>query len=450
MDQKLKRALLYTGDFGVFYDALRSRVPLLRDVVNPVIQRKHDIALVLENYLIYSTVLCAFLGVHWFHKGIDIFWGYPILVINAGILLLLNRLLAHRIHAILIGVVTLVSLVASRRSGTPSSAIIAQILGVVLFSSYYLSMLTVYRVSLPRWITIYSQIAWGIAVWGIIDFIARKVGLFPETITQPRLHSIFDEPSFFVYLTLPAIGIYLWAHRRKGGYFLELGTFLVSYILADSGLGFLGLFLALLFAYRPRLSFWRILAFAGAMAGMVVAVFLLSANFRLRVIDTALGIALLNFQHVNASTYAILSNAYVALRTFIKYPIIGVGIGGYPFQYTQYLPFLGNDDPLVLTLNMNDAASLFFRTAAELGIFGLVGLIGFLALCARVKGDGYVAIRNALIPFFVIRMGRYGAYFSMELYFFVGLYLLNYLHYRASLHRRPAPLPPAELHPAPA
>jgi len=30
-------------------------------------------------------------------------------------------------------------------------------------------------------------------------------------------------------------------------------------------------------------------------------------------------------------------------------------------------------------------------------------------------------------------MSRFGAYFSMELYFFVGLYLLNYLEYRRSL-----------------
>jgi len=28
-------------------------------------------------------------------------------------------------------------------------------------------------------------------------------------------------------------------------------------------------------------------------------------------------------------------------------------------------------------------------------------------------------------------MGRFGAWFSLELYFFVGLFLLNYLHSRA-------------------
>ena len=39
-------------------------------------------------------------------------------------------------------------------------------------------------------------------------------------------------------------------------------------------------------------------------------------------------------------------------------------------------------------------------------------------------------ICNALIPFFIIRMGRLGAYFSLELFFFVALYLLNFKEYR--------------------
>ena len=448
MDQRLKSALLYSGDIGVLYDGLRRRFALVRDRVDPIVQRKYNAGFLLDHYLVYSTVLCIFLGEHWFHKGVDIFWGYPLLLANTAILLILNRLLAHRVHAMVIGAVTLISFVASRGGGTPSSAIIQQIAGILLFSSYFLSMLTVYRVTLPQWIAIYSRMAWLIALWGIFDFILHALSVLPLAKGQdPRLSSIFDEPSFFIYLTLPAVGIYLWSHRRKGGYLLELGTFLLSYILADSSLGFLGLVIVLFLAYRPRLGFWRILGFATVMVGLVVAMFYLSTNFRLRVIDTALGIALHDFQHVNASTYAILSNGYVAIETFTKHPLIGVGIGGYSNQYTQYMPYLSNDNAELVTLNKDDAASLYFRTTAELGLFGLTLLVGFLVFCARVKGDGYVAVRNALIPFFIIRMGRYGAYFSMELYFFVGLYLLNYLHYRTSL--RPLRTPVGQLQPAP-
>ena len=65
----------------------------------------------------------------------------------------------------------------------------------------------------------------------------------------------------------------------------------------------------------------------------------------MRLIDTVLSIALLNLQHVNASTFAILANAYVSIKTFINHPLIGVGISGYLNQYSQYLPLLSNDDP---------------------------------------------------------------------------------------------------------
>jgi len=36
------------------------------------------------------------------------------------------------------------------------------------------------------------------------------------------------------------------------------------------------------------------------------------------------------------------------------------------------------------------------------------------------------------LPYLLIRMFRFGAWFSLELYFFVGLFVLNYLHSRAA------------------
>ena len=78
----------------------------------------------------------------------------------------------------------------------------------------------------------------------------------------------------------------------------------------------------------------------------------------------------------------------------------------------------------------------FVRVAAELGPLGLIALFSFLIVCANVDGQPYRAIRNALLPYMLVRMGRYGAYFSMELYFFVGLYLLNYLNLPPKHRRR--------------
>src|SRR5262249_35826920 len=85
-----------------------------------------------------------------------------------------------------------------------------------------------------------------------------------------------------------------------------------------------------------------------------------------------------------------------------------------------------------LELNRDDASSMFLRVAAELGVPGLVVLIGFLLVCGRVRGPQHTLIRNAILPYLLIRIGRMGHYFTVEFYFFIGLYLLNFLRYRAA------------------
>ena len=146
-------------------------------------------------------------------------------------------------------------------------------------------------------------------------------------------------------------------------------------------------------------------------------------------VDTAISIARANVgSQANASTFAFLSNAYVTIQTFISHPLIGVGIGGYQYAYMKFSPIFQADlsDPALVNLNIFDASSLFMRTAAELGLFGLIVLVGFLVVCSRVRGDQHVDIRNALLPYLLVRMTRLGAWFTLELYFFVGLFVLNY------------------------
>jgi hypothetical protein len=353
-------------------------------------------------------------------------------LVNTLILLGQNRLVMHRHHAIVILAATVISFIASAHSGTSGLSIIAQILGILLFSIYFFSMLTNFGLSVPRWIQIYCQFAMGIVLLGFALFIARHLHLLPPG-RDGRLTSIYQEPSLFIYITLPAFGIYTNAFLRDQRFKLEVGLFFFAYVLADSALGFLGILVMAFFAALPRLTLWRMLAFSLVTATVLVGLFFASWNFRVRVIDTVVGIATMNISSVNSSTFAVLSNAYVTVKTFMSNPLIGVGIGGYQFAYTRYVGAISAtvQDPDLITLNMFDASSLFFRTAAEMGLLGLIALIGFLVVCSRVRGDQHIAIRNALMPYMLIRMGRLGAWFSCELYFFIGLFLLNYLHSRA-------------------
>ncbi len=434
-------------------DLLEAQLRARLAIVEPYRLRFLEIVerpIAMDQYLIYSTVLSVFLIVFMMRKGVDIFLGYPIVVANTMILLVQDRLIMHQRHAAVVLAMAVVSFLASRGTATPGMAIIAQLVGILLFSLYFFSMLTNFGLSVPRWMQIYCQFATAIVLLGFALFVLRHLHLFPSG-RDPRLTAIYPEPSLFVYVTLPAFGIYANAYLRDRRYRPELYLYILAYIFADSALGFMGMLLIAFYAYLPRLSPMKMVGFVLIAFSALVGLFFASANFRERVVDTTIGLVKMDFGQINASSFAFLSNGYVAVNTLLAHPLIGVGLGGYQYAYTQYIPFLsaGLQDPDLISLNMYDASSLFFRTAAEMGLIGLVGLIGFLVVCSRVKGEQHIDIRNALMPYFLVRMSRYGAWFSLELYFFVGLFLLNYLHSRAQYGalpwRRPRPQAPAHI-----
>lgn len=393
------------------------------------LNRKIDV----ETWLVFSTIVSVFLIIRLFRAGVDVFAGYPIVILNTFLLLALGRLVIHKSHVIAVVLVTATSLLAAHFSRTPLTSIMAQITGILMMSICYFSVLLTSGLSVPRWINLYASVGFYLAVFGIFRFIAQHVLHFdPEG--EQRLRSIFAEPSLFVYTTLPAMGYYLncWVSERRYG--TETLIFLLAYAMADSSLGFVGLLFIGLFAFIKRFTIWHVLAGATIGAAVMGALFLASANFAMRVTDTATAVSDQSLATANGSTFAFLSNVYVAAMAIADHPVIGVGIGGYSKSYEYYMGDLGQDqlehNSMLLGLNQDDANSLFLRVAAELGAVGLIALFGFLIVCANVDGKPYRQIRNALLPYFLVRMGRFGAYFSMELYFFVGLYLLNYLDYR--------------------
>jgi hypothetical protein len=409
------------------------------------LNRKIDI----DTWLVFSTIVSVFLIIRIARIGADIYAGYPVIILNAAILLLLGRLVIHKTHAILIAIVALTSLLAAHFSQTSMTSIIAQIAGIILMSVCYFSVLLTSGLTVPRWINLYANVAFYLAVIGIGGFIAQHT-LHYDPEGEQRLKSIFAEPSLFVYTTLPAMGYYLnsWVSERRHG--LETLIFLLAYVLADSALGFIGLLLIGAFTFIKRFTVWHLLAGFIVSTALLAGLFFASENFRVRVSDTVVAASADTMKQTNGSTFALLSNLYVTGKAVMDHPVLGVGIGGYRSAYDGYIGELGQEtlesNKDAVGLNRDDANSLFLRVVAELGPLGLIALLGFLIVCAKVDGTPYRQIRNALLPYFFVRMSRFGNYFSMELYFFVGLYLLNYLDYRRSLARpRPgsAPLQPA-------
>jgi hypothetical protein len=132
----------------------------------------------------------------------------------------------------------------------------------------------------------------------------------------------------------------------------------------------------------------------------------------------------------NATTFAMVTNGYVAWRAFEKSPIIGNGLGTHATSYDKYSPDIVNPHFFMWGLNRDDANSLFLRLLSETGLVGVLFVFFLMIYFGRVHGASFALIRNAMLPYFIMRLVRFGAYFSMENFFFIMIYGFNYLQYR--------------------
>jgi len=390
----------------------------------------------IEEYLVWSTIVATLMWVPIVTPAFQS--GYLFVLLNSMLLLTLDGLTIHRNHLIVLLFLAMFSAVAATLAGTPLTAPVSQLLGITLVSVYFFSALTGFGLPLSRWMELYMRAAFWLAIFAILTwpFISVVSGDY-------RLRAVYSEPSYFIYVTLAAFGYCVSCFVQEKRYGWECLVFLLSYILADSSLGFVGIMLIAIFSFAPRLKGWQLLGGGLLFVTLVTGLFFASANFRLRAESTAVTILSQDFSNATPSTFALLSNAYVAGQSFLQHPWTGIGIGGFRTAYDKYIGNItgfGLEDLFQMQLNRDDANSMFIRVLAELGIPGLLVLLAFLITCSRVRGAQFVRIRNAILPYLLVRMGRGGHYFTVELYFFVGIYLLNYLQSRQA--SRPIPSAP--------
>jgi O-antigen ligase len=386
-----------------------------------------------QEYLVWSTAITALMFVP-IHGSFQL--GYAIIIVNTVILLALDRLTIHRNHMLAILILAGFSLVGASSAGTPLNAPISQLVGISLLSVYFFSALTILGPSLIRWMEIYMRAAFAMALIGLVKW---AIGHVLHT-GDPRLTAIYSEPSYFVYVTLPAVSYCANSFIYERRYGRETIIFLLSYALADSTLGFFGLLLIAALIFAPRLKGWHLLAGALAACSVIAVIYVASGNVRTRADEFVTAVAKEDLSGAGNTTFAFLSNVYITSQSFLAHPFTGVGLGGYANAYDTYIGNVLGTDSLAnrtqdlinsnLELNRDDAASMFLRVTAELGLPGLAVLLGFLIICARVRGQAYTTMRNAILPYLIVRMTRMGHYFTVELYFFAGIYLLNYLNYR--------------------
>ena len=374
----------------------------------------------LKNYLKISTVLAIFSEAAKIHYVIDIKLFYPLLIFNSIILIYINRYKFTPSYIILLSTILLHGVLTFILYKIPFKLFVSQFIGIVLVSSYYYNVIKLIKAK--EIYETYVKIAFYIALLGLVMY-ALNISVWDKE----RLHSILPEPSFYIYLTIPAT-IYYFKTKK----FMRFGFMLITLFLAQSSLGYIAILIYLGFEYIGLKQLKYILL---SLPLIFLFINFLSKNedFMLRFNDTTNSLNIFKNkkfdESINISTYALLSNLYVSGTNFIQHPF-GTGLGSYVYIYDQkikeikipkYIKTLKLDK-----INKQDADSLLLRVISDFGVFG-IALIAFILITYYRPfntSNIYNIMANGIFIYLLLKLIRSGHYFSVEFYFFLWTYIL--------------------------
>lgn len=282
------------------------------------------------------------------------------------------------------------------------------------------------------WGAVLQFVVWLITKYDIFSFIYGEESFREEAF---RLHSIIDEPGFMVSLMLPAVSALVFS-REIREYIGFLGGFAIffAYVFSFATIGYfmLGLiFIVWLIRLLMSLSVKKLLFFTVLIAIIIGCFETLindpddKYNLKTKIVDTFENIFSDNpydFESLNTSTYALLSNLWVANNAPSRIFGTGLGTHQYNYEFSEYLPtekitsVIGKEE-----LNSTDAYSIGVRVFSEFGWVGLVAIILWFIKFLYPRN-----IVNLGVAFYLVAMFlRGGHYFRYGFVFFIFLYIYS-------------------------
>jgi hypothetical protein len=381
------------------------------------------------SFINITSILSLFSENFYVTYHIDILLFYFVVVINFFLLLAVKKIYINKEHVLLLMFLLSINLISLLGVTTTPWLVAKQIIGISIVSFYYYSFFRSQDHRLNYLFHMYCKFAYYIAIIGIIMFVFHYItrGYFL------RLESIFREPAHYVTVIFPAFYFYLKNYLEYKIYKVRTFVIFISIVLAGSSVGFVGLLFSWLLIYKP--NFRNMIK---AMAFFLITLFLifnLSSDFKDRAESTIYLLVTQDFTKANVSSFALISNLFVALKSFSNHWLIGGGLGSHEISYFKYIYSVGFNidalkDPTIIGLNYNDACSLFIRILSEIGLVGIV-FVFFFIVKYRIKTPCMEKnISDGILIYFLLKLLREGHYFSPEMYFFVCLYYFLYQRYK--------------------
>jgi len=345
---------------------------------------------------------------------------------------------------------TFFSLVNVLLNNVTALLVLRQVSGILITGSAYYLLIKVNKFEINKLFKIYLRIALIVAIIGIIQeycYLANfKYGYDYSWLIEKwkfvpasqgyllRVNSIFYEPSHLAITMAPALFVSLIALTRKNKFYLnkkESLAIIICYFLTFSVIAYISIAISvvLIFWNAKKPIFMLLLLLI-----MVISFFIAYAfmpDFHMRV-ESSVRIVTGSKQQIygHLSTYALVSNAYVAFKSFIGNPLFGSGLGSHPISYSKFIypgTFFWEPTHTHTGINRLDAASLFLRLISETGLFGFIVVFYLFKFFMRSYVDKNLKIiNNAIFVLLIAQLIRQGHYFYNGLFFFVWMYYFSY------------------------
>lgn len=326
-----------------------------------------------------------------------------------------------------------------------------QMAGILITSTLFYFLLKVNKYDVPKIFKIYLNLAFIVALIGVIQEISYMLDFrlgydYSRVLTSSwmycirpgspfiRINSILPEPAHFCNVMTPAFFVSI-ASLSNRSFRLQnnwrSAVIVTAFLLTFSTLGYImAIFSVMLLLYNYKKAKY---IFVVSLLSLLSSILVYSTvpEVKLRCQHTiGLVQGKTKLEDVNFSTYALAANALVAFNSFSHNPIFGSGLGSHRISHEKYITKYVSKKKIDYNINYQDAASLFLRLLSEAGLYGLIVFMVFILKHHLIKSNDKSnilwVINNAIMAYFVIRLIRNGHYFNEGFYLFVWMYYFSY------------------------
>jgi len=377
----------------------------------------------LKPYLFYSTIFLLFSEALQVPVGFDLRFSYFFILLNLALIVTMypQRIVFNKTHLTVILYLCLTGLFSVVTGTNLIRYFAEQIVGITISSVYFFLFFKVFSDRKASDIFIaYCRVSLIIIIIGFIKLFLQAAlpgVLHPNYL---RFESIFTEPSHCITVLMPSIYYYL-----KKGTKLEAFLCFAALILTVSSVGYMAF--AVLVLINSKVKFKQIALTTIPAVALFFAAYFYIPMFTVRIDDTITSIVKRDVSSVNLSTYALVSNMFVAVKSFISDPLLGHGLGSHQLSHARYIGSVVGIESFQddMDINAKDANSLFLRLLSDLGLMGLIGVFYFIKKHYATKDQLQSVLTKGIFLYFFCKLLREGHYFTPEMYFFVFLYYFN-------------------------